>query len=113
MVDELVKVGSIEHSGFVNHDRRPRNGRFESGGPVAEVVEEFGDGVGPHPGLFFEDTGCFGGGCEPEDGAVLLFEVDGGGVEHCGLAGSGGSDNEHESVVSGNGRCCFVLSDVE
>jgi hypothetical protein len=100
VVDELVEVGGVEHSGFVDHDRRPGRWRFEPGGPVAEVVEKFGDGIGSHAGLCFEDTGCFGCWCEPEHGAVLLFEVDGGGVEHGGLAGTGGSDDEHESVVS-------------
>ena len=79
VVDELVKVRGVEHSGFVDHDRRPRCRRFESGGLVAEVVEEFGDGVGWHPGFGVQDLGCFCSGCESEDVSVLLVEVDGGG----------------------------------
>jgi hypothetical protein len=113
VVDELVEIGGVEHSCFVDHDRRARRWRLEAGGLVAEVVEEFGDGVGSHPGLGVQDLGCFRGGCESEDVSASVFEVEGGGVEHGGLAGSGGSDDEDESVVASNGCCCFVLSCVE
>ena len=52
---------SQRHSGFVDHHRRPAaEAVLGLWWPVGALplMEQFGDGVGAHPGVAFEDAGC-------------------------------------------------------
>jgi hypothetical protein len=70
----------------LRHKRRPLRNRDDrrsgSGVPgcaaefgVVEVVEQFGDGVGEHPCLGFEDTGGLCGWRDADDGSMVAVEV--------------------------------------
>ena len=77
------------------------------------LVEELGDGVGRHPGLRFEDTGGLGRRGDAEDRAPIAAEVGDGGPERGRLAGAGGTDDEDEAVVAGDGAGGVGLEWVE
>ena len=91
--DESVEVGGVQHAGFVDdHGRaRPAVEPCPVRVGVVEFVEELGDGVGWHPGLGFQDTCRLGRRCEPDHRSGLRVEIGDGGLEHAGLAGTGGA----------------------
>ena len=80
---------------------------------VVEVVEELGDGVCQHAGLRSEDPGRLGCRGEPDHRAGVCVEIGDGGFEHACLAGTGGADDEDESIVSCDRTRCVVLTVVE
>ncbi len=93
----------FKHPGLI-HDERC--GRWQLPVRVGALgagpfVEEFGDGVGQHPGLAFQDTSRFGRGRHAEDRAVVVVEIVDRSGQHRGLAGAGGTDDHHEAVVAG------------
>ena len=105
VVDEAMEVGGVQHPGFV--DDEGGAGR-ESGGDrvgtrVVEVVDQLGDGVGFEVGFPVEDLGASGGRGDAEDRSTAILEVEHGGVEHSGLAGAGGPDDDHELILPGDG----------
>ena len=52
-------------------------------------------------------------GATPEHVAAVVVEVGGCGGEHAGLAGAGGSDDQHEAIVAGDRRRRLRLQHVE
>ena len=112
---EPAQVAGVEHPGFVHDQRRGRwqlpvrVGSFWSG----PFVEQFGDRVGSHPGLAFEDTGGFGRGRHAEYRAMMVVEIVDRGGEHRGLAGAGGTNDHHQPVLAGGCGGGFGLQHIE
>ena len=66
-------------------------------------VEEFGDRVGRHPCLGFEDTGGLRRRGDTEHRTPVSGEVVDRGAQRRCLAGPGRAFDEHQTVVSGDG----------
>ena len=71
--------------------------------PVAALplVKQLGERVGQHAGLAFEDPGSLRRRCHAEHGAAVATQVVDGGAQRGRLAGSGRTDDEHETVEAG------------
>ena len=77
------------------------------------LVEELGHGVGAHPGAVGQDACGLGGGGDAEHRPPSSVEVVDGSGEGGGLAGASGSDDEHHSLVAGDGAGGVGLEGVE
>ena len=100
-----MEGGSRQHPGLVDDERCARwQLELGKGWPVGALpfVEQLGHRVGSDPGVSFEGSCRLGRRRHPEHVAAVLVEVGGGGGEHAGLAGAGGSDDQHEPVVAGD-----------
>ncbi len=113
---EVVEVVGGEQAGFVDDQpgalwESPLVAGCSVG--LGPFVEEFGDGVGSDAGAVGEHVGGLGGRRDGEHRSVVEAEVVDGGAQHGGLAGAGGSDDDHERVVAGDGSCGVGLLRVE
>ena len=113
--DEAVEVGSVQHGGLVDHDRRPRRWDRPRPGPVwvVEFIEQLGDRVTLRTGLLLQHRG---GSCrrrQPDHDTMLVVEVGDGGFEHRGLARTRRTNDHDQTVVAGDGARGGSLSVVE
>jgi hypothetical protein len=67
-------------------------------------VNQLRNRVALKPGLAPEHLCSFGGWGETERWPIFAFEISHRRSQHRGLAGAGGADDEHESIVSGDRR---------
>jgi hypothetical protein len=113
--DESVEGVGADHAALVDDERRPRGKAVRGAGAAGSVpfVEELGDRVGRDARLRCEDASGLGGRRDAERRPMVPGQVRASGAERRRLAGAGGTDDEYERVVAGDGSGRVGLEGVE
>ena len=70
---------------------------------MVEIVNQLGDGLGLEVGFPVQHLRSSGGRSDADHRSATVLECEHGGVEHSGLAGAGGSDDDNELIVACDG----------
>jgi hypothetical protein len=113
---ELMQGWGGQHPGLVDYYGRPgAESVLGSRWPVGPLpfMEQFGDGVGAHAGVPFEYPGRLRCRCHTEHRTTIDVQISNSGGEHPGLAGTGGTDDQHKAIVAGDRASRFGLQHIQ